>query len=51
MKITVRDVMTNALVTVQPTTGFREMAARLREGGFSALPVVDAEGKLVGLVS
>jgi len=49
--LTVRDVMTTAVVTIGPRTGLKEAAARLRTGGFSALPVVDAEGRVVGVLS
>lgn len=51
MKAAVRDVMTSPVVTVTPTTGFRELAALMRDRGITGLPVVDAEGRLVGVVS
>lgn len=51
MKTAVRDVMTSPVVTVTPTTGFRELAALLRNRGITGLPVVDVEGRLVGVVS
>lgn len=47
----VRDVMTSPVVTVQPTTPVRAAAALLTERGFTALPVADADGDLVGLVT
>jgi CBS domain-containing protein len=46
----VRDVMTTAVITVEPTTTFKETAERLLDYGISGLPVVDG-GRLVGLVT
>jgi CBS domain-containing protein len=47
----VKDLMTTPVVTVQPTTPFKEIVARLAEHGVSAVPVVD-DGRLVlGVVS
>jgi CBS domain-containing protein len=51
MNATVRNVMTSPVTTILPDTGLKEAAARLRSGGFSALPVVDAHGRLVGVLS
>jgi CBS domain-containing protein len=45
------DVMTSPAVVVNPTTTVRSASAILGEHGFSALPVVDDEGTLVGIVS
>lgn len=47
----VRDVMTSAVITVQPETTFKETAQRLLDYGVTGLPVVDGEGRLVGLVT
>jgi CBS domain-containing protein len=47
----VRDVMTSPVTTISPNAGLKEAAALLRSGGFSALPVVDARGELVGVLS
>lgn len=47
----VRDVMTTELVTARPTDSLKDLATRLVEAGVSALPVVDAEGRLVGIVT
>ncbi|MDN2565558.1 CBS domain-containing protein [Aquibium sp. A9E412] len=46
-----RDVMTREVVTVQPQTPVREVAQRLVERRISAVPVVDGDGRLVGIVS
>jgi CBS domain-containing protein len=47
----VRDVMTSPVVSVQPTTPVRAAAALLTERGFTALPVLDGDGDLVGIVT
>jgi CBS domain-containing protein len=46
-----RDVMTRPVVTVRPATPVRAAAALLSERGFTALPVVDDEGRLAGIVT
>lgn len=46
-----RDVMTPAVVTVPPEAKVPEIAALLLERHISALPVVGAEGKVLGVVS
>jgi CBS domain-containing protein len=48
---TVKDVMSTLPVWVSETASFREIAARLRECRVSALPVIDAHGKVTGVVS
>ncbi len=48
---TVADAMTTAAPTVPPTLGFQEAVERLRSSGLPALPVVDAGGALVGLLT
>lgn len=45
------DVMTSPAVVVTPATAVREASALLGDHGFSALPVVDDDGGLVGIVS
>ncbi len=45
------DVMTSPAVVVNPATSVRSASALLGDHGFSALPVVDDEGRLVGIVS
>ena len=51
MKSCVKDVMTTYVVAVRPGASFKEMAARLHEFRVSAFPVVDDEGKVLGVVS
>jgi CBS domain-containing protein len=46
-----RDVMTTDVVVVETGTPARDAARLLAERGFTALPVVDASGALVGMVS
>ncbi|TCO61964.1 CBS domain-containing protein [Actinocrispum wychmicini] len=46
-----RDVMTRPPVTVSPFTLAKEAANLLVENGFTTLPVVDADGRLVGMVT
>ncbi len=48
---TVREVMTRSVVTASPETSFRDLAASMSEHRISALPVVEADGRLVGVVS
>ena len=45
-----RDIMTSPVITVNPQTRVRHIAALLLRHGISALPVVE-RGKLVGIVS
>jgi CBS domain-containing protein len=45
------DVMTRGVVTVSPETPVTEVARLLLTRGVSAVPVVDASGRLVGIVS
>lgn len=47
----VADLMTSDVVTVTPETPLREAAALLAERKISGLPVVDAEGHVVGVLS
>lgn len=49
--ILVGDAMSVPVLTVEPDTGLREAARMLLERGVSALPVVDAGGTVVGVVS
>lgn len=46
-----RDVMTSSVLTVQPDTEVREVAALLLEHGISAMPVVAGDGRVLGIVS
>jgi CBS-domain-containing membrane protein len=47
----VRDVMTQEVVTVDEHASFKEVARLLTERRVSALPVLDGEGRVVGVVS
>ena len=51
MKAVVRDVMSDHPVSVRKTASFKEIAARLRKLGVSGFPVVDDDGKVIGVVS
>lgn len=46
-----QDIMSAPAVCVRPSTPIGEVAAILAKRGFTAVPVVDAEGDLIGLVS
>ena len=50
-KIFVRDIMTNSVITVRPSTSLKAAASLLLENGISGLPVVNDENKLVGIVT
>jgi CBS-domain-containing membrane protein len=47
----VRDIMTIHVVAVRSDASYREMATMLRAHRVSGLPVVDAEGTVMGVVS
>jgi CBS domain-containing protein len=51
MERRVRDVMTSEVVTVGEQASFKEIAATMAEHRVSALPVLDAEGRVAGIVS
>src|SRR5947199_6977565 len=46
-----RDVMVSPVITVNPSSSIKEAAQTLLERRISAVPVVDDQGKLVGMVS
>jgi len=46
-----RDVMTSSPITVAPDTPVTEVATLLLEKRISAVPVVEADGRIVGIVS
>jgi CBS domain-containing protein len=48
---TVADIMTRTLTTVSPETSIREVARTLCDKRISGVPVVDADGTLVGIIS
>jgi CBS domain-containing protein len=51
MSTKVRDVMTTRVVAVRENATFKDMAALLTEYRVSAFPVLDDEGKVIGVVS
>jgi CBS-domain-containing membrane protein len=51
MKTSVRDVMSTPIVAVRRGATFKEMAAKLRDYRVSAFPVIDEDGKVIGVVS
>jgi CBS domain-containing protein len=51
MKTKVSDVMTTQVVSVAEDTPFKDIAETLIQGGISAVPVVDAAGHVLGVVS
>jgi len=51
MRTIVKDVMSAHPVAVRESLSFKELAARIRESGMSALPVLDAAGRVIGVVS
>lgn len=51
MNSLVRDMMTTDVVTVEASTPFKEIVARLAGRRVSAVPVVDAGGRVLGVVS
>jgi CBS domain-containing protein len=51
MTMKVRDMMTTTVVTATPETPLKEVARRMVEHSISGIPVVDAGGRVVGVVS
>jgi CBS domain-containing protein len=51
MNSLVRDVMTTGVVTVEAWTPFKEIVARLAEQRISAVPVLNADGRVLGVVT
>jgi CBS domain-containing protein len=51
MKTSVKEIMTTQVVAVKLGASFKEMAAALRENRVSAFPVVDDDGRVIGVVS
>lgn len=47
----VRDVMTDGVISVRPETPLKEVARSLAEHGISGVPVVDDDGRVLGVVS
>jgi CBS domain-containing protein len=46
-----KDIMTTEVVTVSPSTPVRDIAGKMTDHRISGVPVVDAEGHVVGIVS
>lgn len=49
--LTARDIMTVEVVTVTPETSLKDLAKKFVETRHSNMPVIDAAGKLVGVIS
>ena len=49
--VKVREIMSRPVITARPDTKVKEAAGLMVEHGVSALPVLDASGALVGIVS
>jgi CBS domain-containing protein len=47
----VRDVMTTKVVAVEPSTPFKQIVARLARHRISAVPVLDADRRVLGVVT
>jgi CBS-domain-containing membrane protein len=50
-RVKVTEIMSRPVITVTPDTGIKAAARLLVERAISALPVIDAKGELVGIVS
>jgi CBS domain-containing protein len=50
-ELTAADIMTPGVLSVSPDTPLREIARILCDRGISGVPVTDAEGRVVGIVS
>ncbi|MFI7643950.1 CBS domain-containing protein [Nonomuraea sp. NPDC049400] len=51
MRMTVADVMTSKVVSVTAATSFKDIAEALIAGGVSAVPVLDDDDHVIGMVS
>lgn len=51
MKYTVKDVMSTHVIAARKDASFKEMAEKLHEHRVSAFPVVDKDGRVIGVVS
>lgn len=49
--LTAREIMTREVCTVREETDLKELSALFVEHNYKTLPVVDADGRLVGVVS
>ncbi|MFE2140405.1 CBS domain-containing protein [Streptomyces sp. NPDC059456] len=48
---TVADVMTTTVIAVTPSTGFKDIATAMKRWKVTALPVIEGDGRVVGVVS
>jgi CBS domain-containing protein len=48
---TVKDVMTTHVIAIREGASYKEIATRLREHRVSAFPVIDADNRVIGVVS
>jgi predicted transcriptional regulator len=46
-----RDIMTHETITIRPEATVRDAARRLSDYNISGMPVVDAEGRTVGIIT
>jgi CBS domain-containing protein len=51
MNATVKDVMSTHVIAVRKSASFKEMAAKLREYGVNAFPVLDDDDTVTGVIS
>ncbi len=49
--LTAENIMTSEVVTVQPQTELKELAALFQKYNFSSMPVVDNQGDLYGIIT
>lgn len=50
-QFSIREIMSDKLVTIKNTDTIRDGSELLAKGGFHSLPVIDDEGGLVGIVT
>ncbi len=51
MNSTVKDVMTESVVAVRETAGYKDIVTVMRRRRVSAFPVIDSGGHVLGVVS
>ena len=49
--LTAGEIMTKPIVTARPDTPLRTVIRQMLQGGFSGMPVVDADGRAIGMVT